>query len=87
MVCYGLFCFVCASMRGCVLVALRALRAHSLFAQKLKHLPEFWRNSCSLDLCLMEQPAGQAASAAKPDRSNADTNDDNTTAAKGANVL
>ena len=71
-----------ASLRGCVLVSLRALRAHSLFAQKLKHLSKLWRKSCVLDLCLMEHPAGQAASAAKPDRSNADKNDDNATAAR-----
>ena len=60
-----------ASMCGCVIKSLRALRAHSLFAQKLNHLSKFWRKSCLLDFCLMEHPAGQAASAAKPDRSNA----------------
>ena len=64
-------------MCGCVLQSLRALRAHSLFAQKLKHLSKFWRKSCLLEFCLMEHPAGQAASAAKPDNSNADNNDDN----------
>ena len=64
-----------------MLVTLRALRAHSIFAQKPKRPSKLGRKSCLLDSCVMEHPAGQAASAAKPDRSNADDNDDSATAA------
>ena len=56
-------------MCGYVIVSLRALRAHSLFARKLKHPPKFWRKSCLIDFCLMEHPAGQDASAATPSAS------------------
>ena len=66
MACCALLFVLRAPMCGCVIVAQRALRSHSLSAQKRKHLTEVWRNSCSLDFCLMGHPAGQAASAAKP---------------------
>ena len=42
------------------------------------HIP----SSCFLHFSLMEHPAGEAVSAAKPDTSKADKNDDNATAAR-----